>query len=107
MLLLEHYPPVYTFGLRQKDYATEAERLEKLGAQVYKVSDTVHVGMQIQSNVSVLLSLFLPFHPPSLPAPGEERRSHHLPWPGTTGLLPHPQHETAQGTLLAMVCIQQ
>lgn len=37
LLMLEHYPPVYTFGLRQKDYATEAERLERLGAQVYKV----------------------------------------------------------------------
>ena len=52
------------------------------------------------------MSVSLPSVSPSLPAPGEERRSHHLPRPRTAGLLPHPQHETAQGTLLPMVCVQ-
>lgn len=37
ILLLEHYPPVYTFGLRQKDYAIHAEGLKNLGAEVHKV----------------------------------------------------------------------
>lgn len=37
ILLLEHYPPVYTFGLRQKDYAIHAEGLRNLGAEVHKV----------------------------------------------------------------------
>lgn len=36
MLLCEH-DPVYTFGLRQKDYAEEAKRLQQLGAEVFKV----------------------------------------------------------------------
>lgn len=39
ILLVEHVPPVYTFGLRQKDYAVHAERLRKLGAEVHKVSN--------------------------------------------------------------------
>lgn len=47
--------------------------------------------------------LVYPSLPPSLTAPGEERRSHHLPWTRTAGLLPHPQHEAPQGWLLAMV----
>ena len=37
ILLVEHYPPVYTFGLRQKDYATHAEHLRSFGAEVHKV----------------------------------------------------------------------
>ena len=36
LLLLEHYP-VYTFGLRQKDFETQADNLRKLGAEVVKV----------------------------------------------------------------------
>ena len=37
ILLVEHEPPVYTFGLRQKDYKLHAERLRDLGAEVHKV----------------------------------------------------------------------
>ena len=36
ILFCEH-DAVYTFGLRQKEYALEAARLERLGAQVFKV----------------------------------------------------------------------
>lgn len=36
VLLCEH-DAVYTFGLRQTEYALEAPRLEKLGAQVFKI----------------------------------------------------------------------
>ena len=34
---MEHDPPVYTFGLRQKDYASHADRLRSFGAEVHKV----------------------------------------------------------------------
>ena len=39
-MLLEHCP-VYTFGLRQKEFEAEGEKLRKLGADVVKVSSAV------------------------------------------------------------------
>lgn len=36
LLLLEH-EPVYTFGLRQKDFEVQSEQLRQLGADVVKV----------------------------------------------------------------------
>ena len=48
MLLCEH-DPVYTFGLREKDYALRAEELQKLGAEVFKVCVCVYVCMYIHS----------------------------------------------------------
>lgn len=81
ILLLEHFPPVYTFGLRQKDYTTHAERLRSLGAEVHKV-----------------YSLFMSYTPIGDMISGPKGRIDHVSWSWTAGLLPHPQPQSTKGT---------
>ena len=85
ILLLEHFPPVYTFGLRQKDYAIHAEGLRNLGAEVHKVHSLCSLPLLlIASYVS-----------------GQKRRIGHISWSGTAGLLPHPQPQSTESKPLA------
>lgn len=80
ILLLEHYPPVYTFGLRQKDYAIHAEGLKNLGAEVHKVHSLC--------SLPLLLTVSC--------VSGQKRRIGHIPWSRTAGLLPYPQPQSTE-----------
>lgn len=80
LLVCEH-DPVFTFGLRQADYETEAAKLRLLGCKVHKVS-------------SPSLTIYRHRYPNA----GAERGSDYLPWPRAAGVLPCTEPEEAQGT---------
>ena len=64
ILLVEHHPPVYTFGLRQKDYALHAARLRDLGAEVHKVGNVLSISDFSSSHTQVRRGGLATYHGP-------------------------------------------